>query len=58
MNAPWQWAVCDVCRLLDRDVRQKLCQFCPACNAWLCQRDIANVARRARAMYLKFMGAR
>lgn len=56
MNAQWQWAVCEVCRLLDGDVRQKPCQYCPACQAWICQADIKNLVRRARAMLLKRLG--
>jgi hypothetical protein len=45
----WQNQVCEVCRLLDNDTRLKPCLYCPACNAWLCQADIGNLARRARA---------
>lgn len=50
MNAPWQWAVCEVCRLLDGDVQQKPCQYCAGCQAWICAADIRNIGRRARAM--------
>lgn len=56
MNGPWQMAVCDVCRLLDGDARLKPCRFCPGCEAWICQADIGNLARRARAMMKRRLG--
>jgi hypothetical protein len=55
MNA-WTMAVCDVCRLLDGDYRQKMCQWCGMCQAWVCAADIRNAARRARAMMKRTMG--
>ena len=30
---------CDVCRLLDFDVSQKLCTYCGMCDAWICEQD-------------------
>lgn len=35
----WNMAVCDVCRLLDGDMTEKLCYYCPKCNAQICVRD-------------------
>jgi hypothetical protein len=52
----WAMAVCDVCRLLDGDYRQKMCQWCDKCEAWICQRDLGNLGRRARAMMARAMG--
>jgi len=48
----WAWHVCDVCRLLDFDLSVKLCFYCPACDAWICQADSENWARRGRAAAL------
>lgn len=52
----WTMAVCDVCRILDGDYRQKPCQYCPSCDAWICAADIRNLARRARAMMARALG--
>jgi hypothetical protein len=42
-------AVCDVCRLLDSDVRPKPCDYCRLCDSWICQEDLNSWIRRARA---------
>jgi hypothetical protein len=56
MSGQWAIAVCEVCRLLDHDFRQKLCQWCPTCEAWICKKDIRNLWRRARAMAARARG--
>jgi hypothetical protein len=50
--AGWYMQVCDVCRLLDGDRRQKLCAYCPICDAWICVQDVSNWGRRGRASAL------
>lgn len=49
----WTLATCDVCRLLDGDYSQKMCQWCGKCRAWICYQDLPNMARRARAMFVR-----
>lgn len=44
---------CDVCRLLDGDLSQKLCLWCGNCKAWICEDDIDNWIRRARAATIR-----
>lgn len=51
----WQNQVCEVCQLLDNDARLKLCAYCPACRAWICQADIGNLMRRAQAAAKKVL---
>jgi hypothetical protein len=41
--------VCDVCRLLDADLHPKPCDYCGLCDSWICQQDLHNWMRRARA---------
>jgi hypothetical protein len=48
----WYMHVCDVCRLLDQDGRLKFCFYCPVCDAWICERDVADWGRRGRAAAL------
>jgi hypothetical protein len=43
------WHVCDVCRILDGDLRIKPCTFCGLCGAWICIEDIDNWWRRLAA---------
>jgi hypothetical protein len=54
----WFMHICDVCRLLDGDLREKVCFYCPACSAWICEQDAADWRRRglaaARALEEKF----
>jgi len=45
--------VCDVCRLLNGDMRAKMCFYCPTCDAWICEHDQMNWARRAQAAALR-----
>jgi hypothetical protein len=52
----WTMEVCDVCRLLDGDLRQKQCQYCNTCQAWICYLDLPNMRRRAKAMFKRAMG--
>lgn len=56
MNNGWTMAVCDVCRLLNGDLRQKLCIWCGTCQAWICQADINNKLRRTKAMLKRAIG--
>jgi hypothetical protein len=36
---PWYTAICDVCRLVDRDVSYKMCFYCSLCDSNICERD-------------------
>lgn len=54
----WEMHVCDVCRLLDQDNRQKLSMYCKFCDSWMCQADFGNWGRRAAAALKKKMGFR
>lgn len=47
---------CDVCRLLDGNLQAKPCTWCGTCRAWICDADIKNWPRRARAMAARAMG--
>jgi hypothetical protein len=47
--------VCDVCRLVDGDVREKSCTWCGFCKAWICSADWSNVVRRAKAAALALL---
>ena len=47
----FQLKPCAVCGLLDNDFREKLCSYCPLCDAWICKADIPDLVRRAVAMY-------
>lgn len=46
-----QLHVCDVCRLVDGDVTEKLCGFCGMCDSWICKDDTWRWDRRVRAFY-------
>ena len=41
---------CTVCVLLDNDLREKECTYCGKCMAWICDSDLTNWPRRAKAM--------
>lgn len=41
--------ICDVCRLVDGDVRPKLVKWCNVCKAWICSPCSWNPVRRAIA---------
>lgn len=43
--------VCDVCRLLDNDLVLKYCGYCKLCDSNICDADVHNWWRRARAFY-------
>jgi hypothetical protein len=45
----WQQHICDVCRLLDGDETLKECQYCKACDAWMCRADYYSAIRRGLA---------
>ena len=45
--------VCDVCRLLDKDLMPKPCAYCNMCSSWICQQDGGNWLRRARAFLVR-----
>jgi hypothetical protein len=45
----WLLHICDVCRLLDGNHRQKMCFYCPVCDAWICEDDQHNWSRRGAA---------
>ena len=47
----WEWQICEVCYLLDGDNSTKPCYYCSDCQAWICQSDLSNWTRRARAMF-------
>lgn len=51
--AGWYMHICDVCRLLNGDRRQKLCSYCPLCDAWICLEDVNAWGRRGRASALR-----
>lgn len=59
--AGWQVHICDVCRLLDSDFRQKPCFYCSTCGAWICELDLDDWPRRIaaakRAIQEKFASA-
>jgi hypothetical protein len=40
---------CTVCWYNDGDPRQKMCFYCPVCDAWICERDADAWGRRALA---------
>lgn len=44
-----QFRICDVCRLCDWDTTEKLCTFCPLCDAWICSEDANRWGRRLKA---------
>lgn len=45
-----QTRMCDVCRLVDFDVSNKLCGYCPLCDAWICSGCKNNWPKRFKAM--------
>lgn len=47
------FTICDVCRLVDGDFSTKLCNWCGACQSWICDADLQQWGRRARAMARK-----
>ena len=49
------YAVCDVCRLVDGDQSIKLCSWCSLCGAWICQQCSPDAIRRATAMMRRAM---
>lgn len=53
MASAWYFHVCDVCRLLDGDTREKTCFYCPTCDAWICEDDADNWLRRGQAMAVR-----
>jgi hypothetical protein len=40
---------CDVCRLLEDDLTDKLCTYCGLCDSWICKDCQPRWDRRARA---------
>jgi hypothetical protein len=44
-----QLCICDVCRLLDNDMTPKLGAYCNLCDAFICEADQSNWARRLLA---------
>ena len=48
--------ICDVHRLLEGDVRQRLVAWCNFCKAYLCEPCSKNPWRRAKAATLKALG--
>jgi len=42
--------VCEVCRLLDGDTREKECEYCGVCDAYICADDKFKLDRRAKAV--------
>ena len=48
-----QVAVCDVCLILDKDATPKPCGYCGGCGAWICEKDVMDLQRRAKAMARK-----
>lgn len=56
---PWHPAVCDVCRLVDGDYREKLCFYCGSCDSEICVADKDRWGRRALAAFWRqFEGER
>jgi hypothetical protein len=49
ITLPLDLRSCDVCRLLDNDFEQKLCQYCGLCDAWICEQDTSRWGRRLLA---------
>ena len=45
-----QFRICDVHRLLDFDISNRLCEYCSICDSWICQEDSFRWDRRIRAM--------
>ena len=41
--------ICDVCLILDKDATPKLCGYCGGCGAWICEKDVDDLVRRAKA---------
>jgi hypothetical protein len=50
-----QLHLCDVCFLLDGDSFEKRSIYCSGCNAWICEADLWNGPRRAKAMLKRVM---
>ena len=53
----WQIHVCDVHRLVDKDVIGRECMYCPKCSAWICKDCRGNWTKRGHAMMLAKMEA-
>jgi hypothetical protein len=48
-----QLRICDVCRLVDYDTTEKICGYCPLCDAWICDADATDWVRRIKAAVLR-----
>lgn len=44
-----KFGMCDVCRLIDFDTTEKLCNYCGMCDAWICLLDTDKWGRRIKA---------
>ena len=42
--------VCAVCYKLDGDTTEKDCEYCGYCGAWICEKDLPDMVRRAQAL--------
>jgi hypothetical protein len=48
-------AVCDVCRLINRDISVKWCFYCPRCDSDICMDHENDWLARGRAAILRQM---
>jgi hypothetical protein len=48
-----QWAMCDVCRLVDYNTEKKLCNYCSICDALICANCVSNWPKRVKAAILR-----
>lgn len=48
-----QVGVCDVHRLVNKDLTLREVAYCSLCDAWICDKCSPNLAKRAYAMTLK-----
>lgn len=53
-----QIGICDVHRLVDKDLRVREVQYCGMCDAWMCEECWGNLPKRAYAMSLRLVGRR
>ena len=44
---------CDVCKYARKDSSHKLTEYCPTCNAWICDHCRPNLPLRAKAMAMR-----
>lgn len=51
MSDGWDITTCDVCALVDGDLRQKPTRYCGLCDAHICEWCAPRKARRALAMF-------